>query len=236
MRVAFEAPIGNTRFALEKSDYIFAIAPMLKIPEYAEEVKRAREQGKELHIDNGVYEGQLMGVDEYLELCYEWKPDVVVLPDVLLNGGATVDLTSKFFHRAKGNLPFKTMFVLQGRDDTEKLRGYELVGECADIIGLGLGAFEKDWRARICFFAHAWEARWNYHIHILGIANLADLCFWSAFAESCDTSLPFHAAHDGVEVLDEKKKSTRLDWFDTLEGERLRLAARNVELVRRVLK
>jgi len=194
--------------------------------------------GKELYVDNGTYEGQLMGTAEYLELCREWKPDVVVAPDVIGDAGKTVAAMQEFFDGLPpvGERAFKVMVVPQGSSIELKRRvfAYALDKFHPDILGLGLGAFDKDWRAR-ALFLRVVDCPLR-RIHILGIANLADLCFWSAFAESCDTSLPFHAAQDGVGVLDEKKKSTRLDWFDTLEGERLRLDARNVELVRRVLK
>ena len=236
MRIAFEAPIGNAKFALEQSDYIFAIAPMLKIPEYAEAVKEARKTGKELYIDNGVYEGQLMGVDEYLELCYKWEPKVVVALDVLLNQSETERLSKEFFEKLGTKLPFEVMYVLQGRNFDQRLAGYFYIARHyrVSIIGLGLGAFDKNWRSRIRFLSLL-ESAYTKRIHLLGAMNVHDLCFWQGIAESVDTSLPFHLAQEGKLGLFERKETKRLDWSDTLVGERFDRAVWNVEKVREAL-
>ena len=236
-RIAFEAPIGNTTFALEQSDYIFAIAPMLGIPEYAEAVRRAREFGKKLYIDNGVYEGKLMGVDEYLELCLHWKPEVVVAPDVILNCCETVGLSSEFLSKLPRKRPFEIMVVLQGRNDREKIECYwELMKPFNfEIVGFGLAAFEKRWRERMLFFVRMHTVGWKGRCHILGLANLADLCFWSVFAESIDTSLPFHLAQEGKELPFGQKETKSIDWQDTLVGPRFDLATWNLDKVRKAL-
>lgn len=236
MQIAFEAPIGNTYTALRCSDYIFAIAPMLKIPEYAHLVREARDAGKRLYIDNGVYENQLMLVGEYLELCDKWKPDVVVAPDALLNMSRTLALTEAFFRRLQmlhPNPPFEVMVVPQGVDDFEMTRcfhSFDMLGK-VDIVGLGLGAFAKNWRRRLLYSSRVLGSR----IHILGMANLADLTFWSILAETCDTSLPFHLAQDGEELPFGKKHTKSIDWYSPLEGSRLALAQSNIEKIRRAL-
>lgn len=246
MKIAFEAPIGNTQYALSMSDYIFAIAPMLKVPEYAEAVRAERERYqstltfKPLYIDNGEYEGRRMSVGEYLELCYDWRPEVVVAPDVIGDAEKTVELASKFFEELppSGNRPFRIMVVLQGLNDDQKIAcGKRLALDYDfDIIGLGLGAFFKVWRGRLLFVRYLLKGVLPLRgVHILGIANLADLCFWSAFAESVDTSLPFHLAQEGKDLIFRPKSTSRLDWSDPLVGRRLTLATLNIEVMRKAL-
>ena len=233
MKIAFEAPIGNTKLALANSDYIFAIAPMLKIPEYAEAVREAQKEGKDLYIDNGVYEGQLMATEEYLELCLGWKPKVVVAPDVLGDDKKTLELSRKFFRLLNEEPPFEIMVVPQGKDDHAR-------GQCLahlrqdwdiDIVGLGLGAFEKDWRKRIHFLGRIPNVR---RIHVLGIVHIHDLCFWKGIAETADTSLPFHLGQEW-KLTHGKKETKHLDWDDTLYPDREDLALRNIFALREAL-
>ena len=238
VKLAFEAPVGNTEFALEQSDYIFAIAPMLKIPEYASAVRRARVVvGKEFYLGNGAYEGKLIDLDEYFELCDEWKPDVVVAPDVIGDVGETLKMTLAFIEKIPplGERSFKVMYVIQGSNDERKLKGFRyLESYDYDIIGLGLGAFWKDWRGRILFLDKLGVVK--VPIHILGISNLADLVFWSGIATSIDTSLPFHLAQEGKGVWSLTQKGTKsLNWSDALIGERLDLAKANLELINEAL-
>ena len=237
MELAYEAPIGNTRMAIAEGDYIFAIAPMLKIPEYAEAVKRTRELTRPmpLYIDNGVYEDQLMGVEEYVELCLEWKPDVVVAPDVLFGMEKTAELATEFFRRLGKEPPFDVMFVPQGNDFVEREKCAWLVkGEWDyQILGLGLGAFNKDWHSRIAFYEKHKDE--DLCVHILGIANIADLCYWKGIAGTVDTSLPFHLAQEGKDLL-RKKETKRLDWADTLVGRRLALAESNISMLEGMLE
>lgn len=238
MKIAYEAPIGNTIMAIAEGDYIFAIAPMLKIPEYAEVVKRTREltRPRPLHIDNGVYEDQLMEVDEYIELCYSWDPDVVVLPDVLLNRAETERLATEFLEKTGPKRPFEVMLVLQGRNLDERVACYFHIANKYDIqiIGLGLGAFDKDWRSRIQFLSLL-DSAYTKRIHTLGIMNIADLCFWKGVAETTDTSLPFHLAQEEKDLL-RKKETKHLDWNDTLAGKRLALAESNISMLEGILE
>ena len=232
MKIAYEAPTGNTALALVASDYIFAIAPMLKIPEYAKAVQQARDAGKELYIDNGEYEGQRMEIEEYLQLCYEWKPQVVVAPDVFFNFRETCDLVEQFILAVGKNRPFKIMLVPQGTDNGERWNCYERFRWNVEIIGLGLGAFEKNWRERFWF---ASRLRFCKHLHVLGIANIHDLCLWKGIAETVDTSLPFHLAQEGKDLF-AKKETKHLEWEDTLEGDRLSKTEDNIWWIRELLK
>ena len=232
-RLAFEAPIGNTEYALSVSDYIFSIAPMLKIPEYAEAVREARDAGKELYIDNGEYEGQRMEIEEYLELCNTWQPQVAVAPDVIGHYRETCDLVEQFILAIGDDRPFKIMLVPQGSSNEDRWNCYERFRWNVDVIGLGLGAFEKNWRERFWF-----SSRLQFRsgaLHILGIANIHDFCLWKGIAETVDTSLPFHLAQE-CKNLFTKKETKHLAWGDTLEDERLRLADASCRIIREILE
>jgi len=239
MRIACEAPVGNTSLALASSDFIFAIAPMLKIPEYAQVIRQSRAVGKELYIDNGEYEGQRMDVDEYLALCLEWKPRVVVAPDVILDCDKTIELSREFLRKLPLNgskrRPFEIMVVLQGRSAREKMDCYWTLMKEFDfeVVGLGLGAFEKRWKDRFFFLQNLECCRGR--LHVLGVANIHDLCFWKGIAETVDTSLPFHLAQEGKTFFG-KKETKHLNWSDTLKDSRLALAEQNCEAIRELLE
>ena len=209
MKIAFEAPIANTEQATRLGDYIFAIAPMFRYPEYKQIVLAS---GKEIYLDNGTYEGKLMDNKELLDLCFEIRPKVVVLPDVIGDDKETIRLSEAFLNDLDAQTIFtfaEPMGVIQGPS-------FKAMDTChtffmknqVQIIGLGLGAFHRDGRLRIQYYYQSQEH--IFSVHLLGAANIADLCFWQSFADTADTSLPFHLAQLKQDISG--KKIGKLDW------------------------
>jgi len=209
MKLAFEAPIGNTEQAIQESDYIFAIAPMLLMyPRYLDAIIRS---GKEIYLDNGEYEGLRLSNSDMISLCLTLKPKVVVLPDVIGSAYETMKLSAEFLDSDETQnmlVEIEPMGVVQGNsfnDMDECLDFYRR--ERVELIGLALGGFRKDWHNRIRYYYHADGLS---RIHLLGAANIHDLCFWQKYAESADTSLPFHLAQNYVTI--NRRKTGSLDW------------------------
>ena len=240
LKLAFEAPIWNTGLALEMGDYAFVIASkLLSSPEYARAIKACK---KPKYLDNGAYEGELLTTDELLSLAETYKPEVVVAPDIIGDAEQTIELTKGFVEKLTSKHTFKVMFVPQGDDNVEKIACYHEIAdflafhEREAIVGLGLGAFKKDWRERYKFYATYSGEIEVVRIHILGAANLVDILLWNDVADTLDTSLPFHLAQEGQNLVFNVKRTKRINWNVPLKNEGLTTATFNLGVIRRALE
>ena len=249
--LAFEAPFIDTRMAIELGDYIFAIAPFLRGPKADPEYHAVIECANiPLYLDNGEYEGFRMETSEFISLGFDWSASALVAPDVIGDKDETLRLVRNFLDQmdksgyekeGEGYWKPDIMGVLQGKDRQDKIDCYFQYKEWGvDIIGLALGAFEKDWRARI-EFSLMLQLLIEIHnsprdrMHILGIRNIADLCWWVDIAESIDTSLPFHCAQKGLELPNCQKKG-KLDWNRELDTRGVVTAFNNVKYMKEALE
>lgn len=127
------------------------LAPVLKAcPEALRTAKHLREtRGDSIRIilDNGAYEGQLMSPNEYLRMCRELRPQVVVLPDLVgTSWKESHKLSQAFLYtlRASGTWGHSVdaMFVPQGDSKEANLEAYQHAIETLDpetvILGFGL--------------------------------------------------------------------------------------------------
>ena len=103
--------------------------------------QRKKYPGRLMIFDNSAYEffikGETLDTKKYTEAICELKPDIYILPDVLMDRNKTIELTSDFMCSYYDEICLKTEFlskpmaVIQGDSETEfikMMKFYKLMG------------------------------------------------------------------------------------------------------------
>lgn len=228
MKFSFEVPIAYIKKFDKVNDYHFILAHMLlKDKDYAKFYKQSK---KFKILDNGCAElGKSIPTEELIKLATDYKANVLVLPDIWMNGKKTTEESLKAIRSVQGickNLQF--MFVIQGnsiKDFEECYSKFE--GE----------AYMSDWKERIIYglpyltcakICNAYSPRQrdddvtnarirmiqkyrfydgdgnDYSIHLLGAGfNFSqEISFMKHYPQikTADTSTPFVLATNGIKL------------------------------------
>jgi hypothetical protein len=118
MLFSFEMPIAYLKECQEINDYDFILAHMLlKDKDYATFYKQST---KFKILDNGCAElGKSIPTDELIKLAVDYKVNMLVLPDIWMNGKSTLVESENALQDIKKNFPkeyerLRFMFVIQG--------------------------------------------------------------------------------------------------------------------------
>ena len=216
MRIAYEAPVGNTDLAIEASDFIFSIAPhILNYPEYKKEIQEAN---VELWIDNGVHEKARVSSSELASFVADMQPHLIVAPDVVGDMEETLHLSLEFIEEHGAMLAdneVNIMGVPQGKTDEERENCMlKLLQGGVNVLGFGYRAFARDDALRWNFFNQKWLSLGllDVPVHILATAGVYDIRRYSTYKSvSLDTSLPFQLAQRGLGFEDPNPVGP-IDW------------------------
>lgn len=130
MKISHEVPLSLLELNKEWSDYDYCLPHLLdKHPEYKEYFLKAREEGRFIIMDNGLFEGVTHTTQDLLEKINLIEPDIFITPDEWNNR----DMTAKNAkHWTQYKLPFRTklMVVLQGKTVGEI---HTLYQQCIDM-------------------------------------------------------------------------------------------------------
>ncbi len=128
MKYSFELPIAYLKKCDEINDYHFILAHMLlKDKDYASFYKQSK---KYKILDNGCAElGKSIPTDELIKLTIDYKADVLVLPDIWMNGKSTLIESEKALKDIKEHFPkeyekLRFMFVIQGNSINDFISCY----------------------------------------------------------------------------------------------------------------
>jgi len=236
MKIAFEAPVKDTELALELGDYIFAIAPFLLTEQEYEGTVKSFSEKKELYIDNGAYENNLISGHALLGLCWKFRPKLVVAPDVIGDAKETIELTKVFLKRLRERLELvEVMGVIQGEDEGEKMWCLtELLKLGVNRIGLGQAAFFGNMTDRFTF-ARTHCVNCPAPLHLLGAKSVSELMLYKGLVDTIDSSFPFKYAQQGIE-LPAFRGGMTLDWHKPLGKSQRDLVVKNVEVIRDALR
>jgi len=224
MKFSFEVPIAYMRKFDKVNDYHFMLAHMLlKDKDYAKFFRRSR---KTKILDNGCAElGRSIDPDTLCKLVADYRVDVVVLPDVWMNGSDTLNQSLEMLDKMleySENLRF--MFVVQGNSYSEFKRcaskfdeycTYRVIWSrivlglpyltCAKIMS-PLSPHHRDddvTNARIYLVQNIPELQ-RYDIHLLGAGfNVSQEISFMRHLENVktiDTSTPFILAQQGTKL------------------------------------
>ena len=133
-----EAPIDIFNAVQELTDGDYALVHLFEDEligeDYYKCFERAVEDGREVILDNSVFElGQAFDEERYVGWIKKLKPTWYVIPDVLEDGPATWQRACGFLNRHP-DLPGKSIGVVQGRSYVEMVECYEKMHDLVDMV------------------------------------------------------------------------------------------------------
>lgn len=122
--------------------------------EYFRLFKNAVADGREVILDNGVFElGEAWDADQFAGWVEKLQPTYYIVPDVLEKGEATIE---SFFNFTKthGGLPGKIIGVVQGENLHEFIECYKAIEPYCDKVGI---SFDCSWYREGMKTSNPWE-------------------------------------------------------------------------------
>ena len=215
IRRAHEAPISQLDNVAQFNDYEYCLVHLLdKHPEYLNFFKRMVAVGKDVLLDNSIFElGTAYNAEAFAKWIEELKPTYFVVPDKLEDGDATQSMFEDFLHV---QVPGIRIGVVQGKTYDELSRCYKYMSSKADYLalsfdlsyyeytGVGHSKLERQCtgRQRLVKQLIA-DGIWNHNKphHLLGCSFAKEFRFYInndiRSIYSCDTSNPVVAAIKG---------------------------------------
>lgn len=134
-----EAPVSIFEDVQAVTDGDYCLVHLLsKNSLYRDKFKEAIEKGREVILDNSVFElGTHFDMDEFAYWVKEMKPTYYILPDVLNDGEATIQRAKEFL-QAHPDLPGKIVGVVQGKNYEECVDCYKFMNTIADKIAISM--------------------------------------------------------------------------------------------------
>lgn len=222
MRVSHEVFKSLFKQSNKFNDFDYALVPCLGDEEYINFYKSQSDRGREVWLDNGVFEkGISASIEGILQGICLIRPTHVVAPDVLHNGPETIKNLQKFVKKVK-NFDIKVVGVAQGATEKEFINCYREVDKIADVIAIpyDVGFYNKYLGTTTKRYVLARQTiidrlilggeinRGKRH-HLLGCSDpiefirYRDKPFTYDFIESLDTSCPIVAGYNLIELTEE---------------------------------
>lgn len=111
-------------------------------PEYFQLFKDALAQGREVILDNGVFElGNAWDADEFVKWIRRLQPTWYIVPDVLEDGELTIAKFFDFINKYP-RLPGKRIGVAQGRNYNDMVKCYQAIEPHCDMVAM---SFDFSW-------------------------------------------------------------------------------------------
>lgn len=134
IKIAHEAPISILDIIREETDYSYALVHLFKQePEYYEFFKRQVDSGREVILDNSIFElGQAYDQKSYLKWIKKLKPTWYIIPDSLENSSNTI-AQAREWKNLIPDLPGKSIGVVQGRTFWELKNCYSFLDEVVNV-------------------------------------------------------------------------------------------------------
>ena len=144
MKRFHEAPLCIFEEVQECTDGDYALVHLMDRPEYFKAFARAIEKGREVILDNSLYElGEAFNGEEYVEWINRLKPTWYIVPDAWHDSAKTIEMFDQFID-TYGDVvnPFvKRIGVAQGETVAEVKASYRALEPRCDMI-----AFNFDFR------------------------------------------------------------------------------------------
>jgi hypothetical protein len=143
MLVSHESPISMLEESREYNSYDYALVHLFEThPEYYSFFKQSLLQGREVLLDNSIFElGHAFDSIKFAKYVEELKPTYYIVPDVLEDSQATM----ASFHKFKlqyPDLPGLTIGVVQGKTYQQLVKCYKYMSVHADYIAI---SFDYSW-------------------------------------------------------------------------------------------
>ena len=143
MLVSHETPISFLDQSIRYNDYDYALVHLFEThPEYYSFFKRTLSMGREVLLDNSIFElGTAFDSEKFVKYVEELKPTYYVVPDVLENSGRTIAAFHNF-KRDYNDLPGLKIGVVQGETYQQLVDCYLYMSDYADYIAI---SFDYSW-------------------------------------------------------------------------------------------
>ncbi len=149
MLVSHESPISMLDKSRTYNDYDYALVHLFeKEPEYYNFFKVSKTLGREVLLDNSIFElGHAFDPKKFAKYVEELKPTYYVVPDVLEDSQQTCSSFNKFTLNYP-DLPGLKIGVVQGKTYQELVECYRFMTNHADYIAI---SFDYSWYETITF-------------------------------------------------------------------------------------
>lgn len=138
-----EAPKSIFKEVQNVTDGDYALVNLFdEDPEYYQLFVDALADGREVILDNGVFElGKAWDAEEFVKWIRKLQPTYYIVPDVLEDGELTVARFFEFINKYP-NLPGKRIGVAQGRNYHEMVWCYKAIEPYCDMVAI---SFDFSW-------------------------------------------------------------------------------------------
>lgn len=205
MKIAHEAPLSIFNKVQEVTDYDYALVHLFEENEkYFNHFKRALEKGREVILDNSVFElGTAFDKDKFYYWIEKLIPTYYIIPDVLEDAEATVSSVKSWQH-----IPLsKTIGVVQGKSIEEVIWCYQEIEPLVDKVAISFDYsffVDEDLNGKLPTKFHHYmygrDALLNYMLNI---------------AEVINTDKPHHLLGCGIPQEFEAYRDYK--WIDSLD-------------------
>jgi hypothetical protein len=131
MKISHEVPLQLLEWSKSVNDYEYVLPYFYKrYPKYKEFYLQCKAEGRFSILDNGLFEGETYTTAALVDLIFETKPDIFVVPDEWDSWSKTHEHAQEWI-KLKDQLSTNTnlMVVLQGEDFNEIKRLYKFCYE-----------------------------------------------------------------------------------------------------------
>ena len=219
--ISHESPISLLEQSTSYNDYDYCLVHLMETREsYRDFFLKSRNlYDREVFLDTSVFElGKAFDPVKYIDWAEKINPNLMIIPDILEDGYATIDNWSKFisdYGSRLDKLDARRIGVVQGKTLDELEDCYEFMSKHADVIalsfdmsfygtyGAGNTSLEKMCTGRQDLITHFISTdRWNWHKphHLLGCSLPQEFSYYVRNnihnIRSVDTSNPIvHGLH-----------------------------------------
>ena len=148
MLVSHESPISILEESKQYNDYCYALVHLFETqPEYFNFFKRSLAEGREVLLDNSIFElGESFDPMKYCKYAEELNPTFYIVPDVLEDSRATMSSWEKFMLNGAPKIDALKIGVVQGDTYQEIVDCYKFMSDNSDYIAI---SFDYKWYDRV---------------------------------------------------------------------------------------
>ena len=134
IRIAHEAPKSIFEDVQAVTDYDYCLVHLCEEdPEYLKQFQEAKEKGREIILDNSIFElEEAFDAEKFAGWVLELEPDWYIVPDALENAKKTCSQMTEWNIKYK-NLPGKKIGVVQGKTYEQIRACYEFMDKIAEV-------------------------------------------------------------------------------------------------------
>jgi hypothetical protein len=227
MQISHEVPLSLLDLSRTFNDYDYALVHLYETePEYLKFYKDSIEKGREVILDNSVFElEEAFDAERFKYWIKETSPTYYIIPDVLDNSELTIKNVKEW---DKAGIPGQTIGVIQGETFNKALECYNEIKDHVDRIAIsfnckfyeqeeGESVLHKWMLGRIRFVNYLATTKNTKPMHLLGCSLPQEFKFYRDpkfdFIQSVDTSNPVVHAINDIKYTDgglDTKVSTKL--------------------------